>query len=265
MNSIALEKTEIWIREKLRPMIHKGESFDVAKEMIGITLSAICETAFEYNMPEGEKKIFLLELNLAQKEFMYKSTMNPLRQWFGLFLPERRRAFAAGKKLNKIIMNVIDSYRKLEDPLKGTIIQQIMICDAYKNDTERTADLQLFLVAGYDTTSHSLAWILLELARNPAELRQLRESLSGMSAEEWSRSEVLKMAIKEGIRLHPVAAATSARVIGRDIITSTEKMLMPKGSTILVPPMLLLRNSDIYGDNADVFCPSRWENQTKEM
>ena len=52
MNNVALEKTEIWIREKLRPMVQEGESFDVAKEMIGITLSAICKTAFECRMSE---------------------------------------------------------------------------------------------------------------------------------------------------------------------------------------------------------------------
>jgi cytochrome P450 len=196
---------------------------------------------------------------------MLKSTVNPLRRWFGFFLPERRRAFAAAKKLNQIGINIIESYRKLEDPLKGTMIQQIMICDAYKNDAERAAEVFMLLTAGYDTTANSLAWILLELARNPAELSRLRESLSGIPSVEWSRSEVLKMVIKEGIRLHPVSAGGSARVIGRDMITSAEKMLMPKGSTIIVPLILLFRNPDIYGENVDVFCPSRWENPTKEM
>ena len=265
MNRVALEKTELWIQERLRPMMEEGKSFDVAKEMIDVILAAVCETAFEYMMSDDEKEVFLSSLDLALKEFLFKSTVNPFRQWFGLFFPDRRRALAAAKELRNISFKIVNAYRKLESPVKGTIINQIMTAAVYKNDEERAADVLSFLVAGHDTTAYSISWILLELARNPLELARLQTSLAGMSPEEWSNSDALNMVIKEGVRLHPVSTGGSSRQIGKDMITSPTKYFMPKGSIIFMPFILLLRNPDIYGNNADAFVPSRWENATQDM
>jgi cytochrome P450 len=263
MNRVAVEKTEIWIKEKLRPMVEEGKSFDVAKEMIGITLSAICETAFEYDMPDEEKSIFVSELDLTLKEFMFKTTVNPLRKVFGSFLPDRRRAFQASKNVSKISRNIMDAYKRLEAPAKDTIIDRIMKSVAYKNDDERLADITVFLIGGHDTTAYSLAWILLELARNPMQMTKLRKSLSNVPPEDWSRSEVLGKIVKEGVRLHPVSAGGSMRTVGRDIETKTG-MLLPKGSIIFMPFIMLLRNPNIF-ENENTFQPSRWETPTKEM
>jgi cytochrome P450 len=157
MNRVAVEKTESWIKEKLHPMVEEGKSFDVAKEMIGITLSAICETAFEYDMPDEEKSLFISELNLVFREFVFKTAMNPLRRVFGLFLTDRRRAFQASKNVSKISRNIMDAYKRLEAPAKDTIIDRIMKSDAYKNDGERLADITVFLIGGHESTAYSLA------------------------------------------------------------------------------------------------------------
>jgi cytochrome P450 len=262
-NRVAVEKTEIWIKEKLRPMVEEGKSFDVAKEMIGITLSAICETAFEYDMPDEEKSLFVSELDFTLKQFMFKTMVNPLRKVFGPFLADRRRALQASKNVSNISRNIMDAYRRLEAPEKDTIIDRIMKSDAYKNDDERLADMTVFLIAGHDTTAYSLAWILLELARNPMQMTKLRESLSNAPPEDWSRSEVLRIIVKEGLRLHPVVPGGSIRTIGRDIETKTG-MLLPKGSIIFMPFIMLLRNPIIF-ENENTFQPSRWEKPSKEM
>jgi len=263
MNKVAIDKTEDWIAKELCPSIEAGHSFDVAKEMVKITLDAICETAFEYNMSTDEKAYFTSELELALIEFALKAPSNPLRRMFGLLLPERRRAFAAGKNLKQLAMKIQQSYRTLETPAEATVINLIMTSDAFKTDTERAAQIVEFLVAGHDTTGYSISWILLELARNPVEQRRLRASLSSMPPEEWSRCDTLKMIVKEGMRLHPVAAAGSIRVIGNDIVTS-KKQLLPKGSIVFLPFILLFRNPEIFKDE-NSFCPLRWESPSRDM
>ena len=105
-----------------------------------------------------------------------------------------------------------------------------------------------FLLAGHDTTAYSIAWILIELARNPPEQKKLRDELSQLSPEEWNKSEHLKMVIKEGMQLHPVASAGSLRKIGRDIITPKKDELILKGSICFCPFILLFRNPDIFPD-----------------
>lgn len=66
MNTLAIEKCESWIQEKL--LVANGEEgarFNVATEMIDIVLSAICETAFDYKMPKWERDYLGEELEYA--------------------------------------------------------------------------------------------------------------------------------------------------------------------------------------------------------
>ena len=90
MNEVASKKVDEWIQNKLSKFVDSGEAFDVGKEMIDIALSAISETAFEYQMSMDEKENFLSDLDLLKKEFTFKSSLNPLRKPFGLFFAERR-------------------------------------------------------------------------------------------------------------------------------------------------------------------------------
>jgi len=262
MNKVAMEKTNNWIEEELCPMVESGESFNVADKMINITLDVICETAFEYKMSPEEKSLYLSELEIGLIEFARKNG-NIFRRLFWFLIPERRRAFVAAEKLTELGMKILDSYRKLENPTKGTIIDRIMTSNAFENDRARAGQIMEFLLAGHDTTGYSISWILLELARNPDEQKRLRSSLSSVSPEEWSKSDVLRRVIKEGMRLFPVAATGSIRVIGKDMMT-TKKELLPKGSICFLSFMLLFRNPEVF-ENPNSFQPSRWENPTKEM
>lgn len=144
MNRVALEKTERWINETLMNV----SSFDVAYEMIGIVLSALSETAFEYDMSKSEKDLFGEELKLTLKEFAKKSPIIPFRNLFGWFIPERQRAYAAAQNLLGLTKKMMDAYSKKEPSDMGTIIQIIMESDAFPTEDEKTAELLEFLVAG---------------------------------------------------------------------------------------------------------------------
>lgn len=266
MNNVAIKMAEVWIKDRLEPMIDKGQSFDVAKEMTKITLNAISETAFEYIMTEEEKSMFLSDLELTLKEFLFKTSTNPLRSIFGLLIPERRRAFVAAESLVCLAKKIMSSYKNLKAPQKDTIIDRIMKSDVYNNDLERVGDIIATLLGGFDTTGYSIAWILLELARNPSELVRFQETLSASPSEEWSGSDTLRKIVKEGLRLHPVASGGSVRVIRKDFwVTAKNKkdMLLPKNSIVFIPLIMQLRNADVFED-ADKFKPSRWEDPSQE-
>ena len=98
MNDVACKKVDEWIDNKLSSMIKK-EAFDVGKEMIDITLSTICETGFEYKMSDEEKKVFS-QLDLALREFILKTALNPFRAYFSIYLSDRCRAHLATKRIH---------------------------------------------------------------------------------------------------------------------------------------------------------------------
>jgi cytochrome P450 len=235
MNQVALEKTEEWLSERLRPMIERGESFDVSKEMINIMLDSISETAFEYKMgaPE-EKDFFLEELDLTLKELLFKTVVNPTRAVFGAFIPTRRRAWIASERMYQVARKILNDYRQLKNPTKDTIIDRIMTNkSAITSHEHLAAEIILFWVAGHDTTGYSLAWLLLALTRRPDLQRELRTDLAARAPSDWSQSEMLRKLAKESMRLSPVTAG-SIRATGKDLI-SKNGCIIPKGSIIFLP------------------------------
>ena len=153
MNQVALEKTEKWIQDVLIPCTKAGKSFDVSKEMISITLDAICKTAFEYEVSEIEKDNFVNNLELQLKEFLTKSINNPFRKYLGTWIPDRKRALKASKDNSMFARKIIANYRANPDPLPGTIIDCLCRNPCYANDDELAADVVLFLTAGHDVSS----------------------------------------------------------------------------------------------------------------
>ena len=266
MNTVALAKTDQWIQTRLQPLIDEGKAFDVGDEMIDLLLCAIAETAFQYTLSPTEVNMFKNELKLVFREFLFKTNLNPLRQAFGGLLPERRRAYLAAKRIQALSLKIIRAYRRLDSPIQGTIIDLICSNPCYKDDMDRTADVTICLVAGHDTTAYTLAWTLKELAQNPEIQCELRQSIEAGDKEAPHQLESVRQVIRESIRLHPVSASGSGRIVGRDFTTKDGKCI-PKGSNTFLPYINMLRDPDVFGQNFDQFVPSRWNkpNVTSDM
>ena len=206
MTKVALDKTEDWIQDTLMEYANNNVAFDVGAEMIGIVLSALVETAYEYEMTKEELKAFGNDFNLALPEFTRKSASNPLRSFMGRLIPARRQAGVAVQNIRAKVRHMMETYRNKKEHTNGTIIQLVMESnEAFPTDEEKAAQLIEFLLAGHDTTAYSISWILLCLAKHPEEQVKLRESLLQYTPENWVHSECLQRVIKEGMRLYPVA------------------------------------------------------------
>lgn len=265
MNQVALDQTEKWIKEKLLKWTESGQTFDVAEEMISITLEAICKTAFEYEISDEEKHDFVSNSELVLKEFLTKSINNPFRKYLGRWIPARRTALHAARKNVEFAKKIMANYRSNPKPLEGTIIDCLIKNPCYANDDELAADVLLYLTAGHDTTAYTMAFTLLELARNTKEQTKIRNDIATMeSPAEWRKSDVLQRNIKESMRLYPVSASGSSRVCGRDFITK-EGYTIPKGTSVVSHIMMTHRNKNVYGMDADLYNPSRWINPTKDQ
>jgi len=133
----------------------------------------------------------------------------------------------------------------------------------YKNDNERAADILVLLLAGHDTTAYSVAWILIALAKSPIDQAELRDNLKSVTHDERRNVKMLGYVIKEGLRLHPVAAMGFGRIIDNDIIIKQKgsdlDFKISKGTPVFMPNFSRHRDAD-YFEDPDVFRPSRWEN-----
>mmetsp|Transcript_29395 Transcript_29395/g.64771 ORF Transcript_29395/g.64771 Transcript_29395/m.64771 type:complete len:493 (-) Transcript_29395:61-1539(-) len=269
MNRVCNEELARWKAEVLDPLADSGKSFDVGKEMIYLTIRVISAAAFEYDISEEEIEEFIRNLEISIREFIF---MDPFHRWFPFFFPQVWRAKRAAAAMQKFAYRVMENYRnkKASKDKKGegefeddTIISRIINNPNYANDDERAADVIIFLSAGHDTTAYSIAFTLLEVARNdPLELETYRQAASSLPRDEWRRIDELQYIISEAMRLHPVTAMGSARTIGKDFVfkdgDSTD-ILLPKNAFVFVNFFSLFRNPKYY-DDADFFRPARWAN-----
>ena len=263
MNEVAVKHAEEWLQNRLPVFLENEESFDIVDEMLKLILKAFCETAMEYELSDEEMNMFLEEWDLMAREYILKSMSNPLRQYLTPFLPERKRAQEASVKVVALFQKIIDNYRSLDSPLEGTVINLIMKNPTFKNDASIISEIFMYFVAGHDTTAVSLSWILKALGQNLSVQNELRQALSGLDPRDWSKCDLLRKTVQEGMRINPVGATGNTRVTGRDFTTSKGHFI-PKGSIVFLPLYLLSHNPDIF-ESPERFDPSRWDNPTDQM
>ena len=257
LHKVCKEATENWIQRKLEPFIDDGRAFDFCSEFLLLTISIICKAAFEYKVKDVDARMLVKEFQVIALEFARNGVKNPLRTWFGIFLPSVRRARLARTRVQAIAKHILETYKKKPKHMrsqKDTIISCIEKNQNYKDDSHRIADIMMFLFAGHDTTAYSLSWTLLELARHPEEMKKLQEALNG--TDDALAQDILKDVVREGMRLRPVHPGVGMRITGRDFYLKDKLMVIPKGSQVLFPSIILTRQ-DV--EDAEEFRPSRWQ------
>ena len=255
MHKACRDKTEEWINFKLEPSILADEPIDLSKEFTFLTLSIICKTAFEYSIKEKEAQKLIADLEIVTQQFASQQVRSPLRAAFSYF-PSLIQANKARKRVQGMGKKILQSYRNKPLRLKSqaeTIIGCIENNDQYASDDERIADIVMILFAGHETTAYSLAWVFLELARNPKESLRLRKALNG--ADDIRAQRLLKDVLREGMRLHPVYQGVGVRTAGRDYFVKDTAMVIPKGAQVMFPSIILTRHGVEDGEK---FQPSRW-------
>ncbi|OAL29465.1 hypothetical protein AYO20_09202 [Fonsecaea nubica] len=128
------------------------------------------------------------------------------------------------------------------------------------------------LVAGRDTTACLLSWTFFSLVRHPKVLDKLRSEISDACEceAELNRNSLRSMTylqnvIKETLRLYP-SVPVNSRTATRTTILPTgggpdrkSPVLIPKGASVAYSVYAMHRRPDLYGMDADLFRPERWD------
>jgi len=122
-------------------------------------------------------------------------------------------------------------------------------------------------VAGVDTTSNTLTWMLLHLAMFPEVqeklYRELSTVLQGADYDQSKTSQLpyMKACFKESLRMDPVSN-TIQRILHDDVPLKSGHIL-PTGIQAYLCPAVIFRDPD-YVDRPDEFIPERWFDEEKE-
>jgi cytochrome P450 len=252
----------------------ENRNFDAAKTFARLLLDMLCTAMFDvdYHTLEdenGEGRKLMDDFHTTGKE-MSKQLANPLRNWM-FWNKEQRAAKAASARIYQSSKKLLDNYRIKNTPEEienGVSIMAHLLKTPYKSDIERCADMSTFISAGHDTSSNSVAWCVVEVAKQPHIYQKIKaeiDSVIGKDIEHMTQQHLAKLVyldnvIKESMRLNPVAAQGSARKASKDI--KFQDMIIPKGSMVSMPQYSIFRMGI---QDPESFNPERWNSNSPDL
>ncbi|VDP08173.1 unnamed protein product [Soboliphyme baturini] len=128
----------------------------------------------------------------------------------------------------------------------------------------------IFMLAGYETSSTTLAYVTYLLTLYPecqailtAEVDENFPGGKEPTSDSIKDLVYAECVIKETLRLYPVAAEVVGRICSKTC--EIKGVTIPDGVTVVVDVWSLHRDKEIWGPDADEFKPERFVNQDKRM
>ena len=231
--------------------IHDGP-VDIYPHMMEITFSMVARSLFGARLKEEDIELVSDTICTVQ-EFIVKQTLQPyLNPWLQVS-GELRKHEEMRARADAVLMTYIKKRRN--EPPAMDLLQTLM--DARYADGEGMTDelvlsesMQL-LVAGHETSSNSLSWLLYLLHSRPDILERMRQEFDAvLSDNPLSHADVPKFefctqVVQESLRLYPPFWMIDREAIADDRIGDT---VIPAGSTVIVY---------VYGAH---HAPAHWPN-----
>ena len=232
-----------------------GETIDVHREMVGLTLAIVGKTLFDADV-EGEAD----EIGGALTEVMelfQRLLMVPFGELLEkLPLPSTRRFERARGRLDATIGRLIAERRR--NPRDRTdLLTLLILAQDTEGDGGGMSDARLrdeamtIFLAGHETTANALTWTWHLLSQNPEveallheELdRDLGERAPGVS--DLPRLRYTEMVLSEAMRLYP-----PAWIVGRRAVVDHELggYGIPAGSILLLSQWITHRDPRFFPD-----------------
>ncbi|WVW79570.1 hypothetical protein I302_101539 [Kwoniella bestiolae CBS 10118] len=146
--------------------------------------------------------------------------------------------------------------------------------DQKLSDDEVLAQITTFMLAGNETSSTALTWILYTLSQHPDAQKRLREEAMGVSDDRPTLDTLNSLSymdavIREVLRLSAPAPATMRESIqptvvplGTPVKGRDGKMMdsvhLPKGATMMIPILNVNTSIYVWGPDAEQFNPDRF-------
>ncbi|KAF2676571.1 cytochrome P450 alkane hydroxylase [Lentithecium fluviatile CBS 122367] len=221
----------------------------------------------------------------AVGESTFATAFNTAQQWvtkrFRLvdiyWLINGREFRQACQDVHRFVDQIID--RSLSsDRSKGDGSGRYVFLDTVAQSTpDRTAlrgQIIILLTAGRDTTACLLSWTFFLLVRHPRVIEKLRTEISStcggnsnLNRDDLRRMSYLQNVLKETLRLYPSVPVNTRTAVRTTVLPTgggpdrKSPVLIPKGSAVAFSVYSMHRRPDLYGMDAELFRPERWDEE----
>ncbi len=256
---------------KLARMARAGEIIDIGRELMRFTVDVTSALAFgqDPRTIEGDGDGIQAAIAEIFPVFM-KRVMSPFPYWHYVKPPSERRADAALERVKRHIETLIaEAEQRLAE--RGADVPPDNLLEALilgaqeggENELLRvSANVLTLLLAGEDTTAHTIAWAVYYIAQDQSLQDRLHaESMAANSSDGpvSTMEEIRTLALAEAcgmeaLRLKPVVPFQSF-VAQRDIVLGD--LVIPRDTMLFFLNRPSLLDADHFADPLN-FRPERW-------
>ena len=201
----------------------RGETIDLSREMMELTLAIAGKTLFNADVRRDAKQV-AEGLELAMRAMVANIT-SPLQLGFDWPLPRHLRMKRAVKLLDEVVYRVIADGRKLGTD-RGDVLSMLLLAKdddgSMLSDEQVRDEVMTLLLAGHETTANTMTWTWYELGRNPDACAKLVDEVARVVGDRPVTVEDLPAmpwnlaVLEEAMRLHPPAYMTGREAV-RDV------------------------------------------------
>jgi cytochrome P450 len=249
---------------RMRDRWQHGDTFDISKEMMRVTLAIAGKTLFDTDVESKAD-----EVGMAVTEVLESFWLNllPGADYLErLPIPKLRRANAARRRLDALIYQMIADRRTSGRDHGDLLSMLIAAVDDEDGASGGMTDQQVrdeaitLLLAGHETTANALTWTVYLLSQNPAAESALYEEVDRVlgnrpaSVPDMASLLYTRRVVTEAMRMYPPAWLVGRRSTGSYALGQYD---VPPRGIIFMSPFVMHRDARFFA-NPDRFDPARW-------
>ncbi len=257
--------------QKLEKYSENSTIIDIRKEAMCFTIDITTAIAFghDINAIQDRENEFQKHLEIIFPMINERITA-PVPLWRFMKRKKDKKLLRAIGSIESIVHDFIKrTKRKLEETpsLKKeptNFLEALLVLgeETGFSDKEIYGNIFTMLLAGEDTTSNTISWIIYYLSQNPKVVSKIREEAIEVYGEDKISETVEQLAkmtytnavIQETIRLKPTTPQLYLES-NEDVVI--ENLMIPKGTKIITQTKVP-QTQEKYFTNAAKFIPERW-------
>ena len=243
-----------------------GQPFNVSDEMLDLTLHIVYEALFGQPLKGAGPDIHRVVSESVR--FSSRRLLSALSLPYRWPVPSHQRHKQAVTQLDDIIRALIDDARqglRLRTRDHPTNLLDLLLTSRHPSGEpwshqELRDQIATLIIAGHETTSNLMSWIIYLLAKHPDVQSLVRQEVieaigdGNPAYDDIHRLPLVQMVIREAMRLYP-PAWSMLRETTEPI--SVEDARIPAGAAIIISPYVIQR-SPRWFDRPNEFDPSRF-------
>ncbi|KAK0714745.1 cytochrome P450 alkane hydroxylase [Lasiosphaeris hirsuta] len=221
--------------------------------------------------PGSPEQNFAAAFDLAQSYIIQRFRLLDL-----FWLIGGRKFYEACRQVNEfadkvIEQNLRDTPSEDDEIETGRYIFLRKVAKSFPDRAALRGQIVNILVAGRDTTACLLSWTFYLLVRHPKVMEKVRAEISALGdAKSLTRDDLrslkyLQNVLKEVLRLYPSVPVNTRTAVKTTVLPTgggpdrKSPVLVPAGSAVAYSVYTMHRRPDLYGLDAELFRPERWD------